>query len=198
MTSNTHAVIDADFYIKMTKHACDKGALFFQLLKDLGVQAVMHKYVAEVELKRDVHIKSFTSDGWIKVLDYSDYLVSEQDKLDYKEYFYSAYERINRFDFPENEDVYTYDEKGESLGEIRSMYLAKKMGYHYFMSDDGHSRTLAKALLKAPEVLSIYEALVKCKEKGTSITLKQLNPTISNVFRERPEKLVRIREIFAE
>lgn len=67
MTSNNYAVIDADFYIKMTKYACDRGALFLQLLKDLGVQAVMHKYVAETELKTDAYIQEFINSGQIEL-----------------------------------------------------------------------------------------------------------------------------------
>lgn len=198
MTSNNYAVIDADFYIKMTKYACDRGALFLQLLKDLGVQAVMHKYVAETELKTDAYIQEFINSGQIELRDYEDYLVSEQDVAEYKEYFIDAYERMNRYDFPEDEDIYEYACEDEGLGEIRSIYMAKKLGYHYFMSDDGGARRLVKSLWRCPEVLNVYEALVQCKENGTSITLKQLNPTISNVFRNRQNMLMNLRELYAE
>lgn len=198
MTSNNYAVIDADFYIKMTKYACDRGALFLQMLKDLGVQAVMHKYVAKVELKKDEYIKDFIDSGQIELRDYSDYLISEQDRSEYEDYFIEAYERMNRYDFPEDEDIYEYACEDEGLGEIRSLFLAKKMGYHYFMSDDGGARRLATSFWKRPEVLNVYDALLKCKESGTSITLKQLNPTISNVFRDRQNKLKVLQEVYAE
>lgn len=198
MTSNTYAVIDADFYIKMTKYACDRGALFLQLLRDLGVQAVMHEYVAKTELKTDEYIQDFIDNGQIEVRKYEDYLISEQDKREYENYFIEAYERMNRFDFPEGEDIYEYACEDEGLGEIRSIYLAKKLGYHYFMSDDGGARRLAKSFWRRPEVLNIYDALVQCKENGTSITLKQLNPTISNVFRDRQNMLTNLRELYAE
>ena len=55
IVDNHLAVIDADFYIKMTKYAADKGALFLQLMEDLGVQPVMHKFVADIELKKDIY-----------------------------------------------------------------------------------------------------------------------------------------------
>ena len=47
----TKAVIDADFYIKLTEYAQDKGKLFCWVMADLNVRPVMHKYVADVELK---------------------------------------------------------------------------------------------------------------------------------------------------
>lgn len=53
------------------------------------------------------------------------------------------------------------------------------------------------SIWKCPEVLNIYDALIKCKENGTSITLKQLNPTISNVFRDRQNKLKVLQELYA-
>ena len=76
--------------------------------------------------------------------------------------------------------------------------MAKKLGYDYLMSDDGGAKRLALAFLKAPIVLNVYSALLKCREKGTSITLKQLNPTITNVFRERQEQLRVLREKYAQ
>lgn len=103
----------------------------------------------------------------------------------------------NRFDFPDNEDLYEYACEDEGLGEIRSIYLAKKLGYHYFMSDDGGARRLATSFWKSPEVLNVYDALIKCKANGTSITLKQLNSTISNVFRDRQNKLKVLQELYA-
>lgn len=196
--SNQYAVIDADFYIKMTQYACDQGVLFLQLVQDLGVQPVMHDYVVNVELKQDLYIKSMIESGQIEVRDYKDYLISDKDIKDYESYFLEAYERMNRFDFPEQENIYTYSCVDEGLGEIRSIYMAKKLGYGYFMSDDGGAKRLAKSFWVNPIVLSVYEALLKCKERGTSITLKQLNPTITNVFRERQDKLKILQNVYAE
>lgn len=198
MTDENYAVVDADFYIKMTRYACDRGALFLQLMKDFGACPVMHRYVAEVELRNDPYIKKLLAEKLIEVRDYEDYLVSDGDKEDYEDYFVEAYERMNRFDFPEKEDIYTYSCEDESLGEIRSIYLAKKMGYRYFVSDDGGARRLALSFWTSPIVLNIYNVLMRCKESGTEISLKQLNPTITNVFRDRQEKLKKLRETYAK
>lgn len=76
--------------------------------------------------------------------------------------------------------------------------MAKKMGYVYFMSDDGGAKRLARAFIKGLEVLNVYSALVECKKRGTSITLKQLNPIITNVFRERRDMLKKLQETYGE
>ena len=60
------------------------------------------------------------------------------------------------------------------------------------MSDDGNARLLAKRNSTSRRTItawSIYDTLKQCKESGTSITLKLLNPTICNVFRERQVQL---------
>lgn len=196
MTDKRYAVIDADFYIKMTEYACDHGNLFLQVMNDLGVQPVMHEYVINVELKDDIYIKKLKEDGCIEVRDYADYLGPGKSKDDYEDYFLTAYEQMNRWDFPEGEDIYTYHCEDESLGEIRSIYMARELGYEYFMSDDGGARRLAESFINGPVAWNVYQALVKCKERGTSITYKQLNPTITNVFRERKNMLQHLKELY--
>lgn len=79
----------------------------------------------------------------IDVIHYKDY-IEDTDQNDYVKYFIAAFERINKYDFPNNQDIYKYAEPDESLGEIRSLYMARKIGYQYFMSDDADARLIAK------------------------------------------------------
>ena len=192
------AVIDADFFIKMTAYDT-AGKLFLQLMEDLDLQPVMHQYVAEVELKKIELVEKLLEEHKIQMIKYADYIDTSSSKEDYQEYFLRAYERMNRFDFPDGEDIYTYHAQDESLGEIRSIYMAKIMGFPIFMSDDRLARKLATEIFlpqKPIEVKSLFRALMDGKAKGTSITLKQLNPTISNAFRNRRDLLEQIRNTY--
>ena len=85
------AVIDADFYIKLTKYASDNGKLFCQVMGDLGVHPIMHKYVAEVELRVCTELKDLITQGKIEIVDYDAYIDRENDAA-YQEYFKGAYE----------------------------------------------------------------------------------------------------------
>jgi hypothetical protein len=168
-------------------------------MSDLEVQPVMHSYVARVELGAVFAAQKLIEDNQIQVIDYSDYIVDKLEDTDYRDYFYTAYERMNRFDFPKNEDIFTYHAVDESLGEIRSIYMAKIMGCPIFMSDDRMARRLATNIFlpqQPIEAKSLFQALMEGKEKGSSITLKELNPIISNVFRERRELLEKLREAY--
>ncbi len=53
--------------------------------------------------------------------------MDRNDDENYKYYFQCAYERMNCFDFPDEEDIYTYHAIDENLGEIRSIYLARQL-----------------------------------------------------------------------
>ena len=108
---------------------------------------------------------------------------------------------MNRYDFPENQDIYTYHCIDENLGEIRSIYMAMRMNCMYFMSDDSGARSFVKNTFtskKRLETMSVYDALKKCCDLKTSISLKQLNPVIHQIFREQQDRLKKLQEMYKE
>ena len=116
------AVINADFFIKST-HNDEKAEIFLKMMEDLNIQPVMHHYVYEVELRKSIAVKQLVEKNQIEVYQTEEFVTDEKE---YREYFLDAYEWFNRFELKEGENIYTYHEEDESLGEIRSLYLAKK------------------------------------------------------------------------
>lgn len=136
--------------------------------------------------------------GIVTTLSYDDYLC-EEDRAEYEEYFTEAYERINRFDLPKGCDIYKYEEPDESLGEIRSLYMARKKGYIYFMSDDAGAKMLAKNFFsnkRIVKVQSLFDVLIMCKERDTMLRWKDINPTVTNAMRKRQDKVKRLKELY--
>lgn len=197
MDEKIKVVIDADFFRNITEY--DWGTkLFLQVLDDLNMEPIMHEFVAETELKGNTYLQNLLDKKEISVMYYSDYL-EEEDKEEYEEYFYEAFERINRFDFPKGSDIYTYADRGESLGEIRSLYMARKMGYQYFMSDDAGAKLLAKDFfLKETKVKvrSLFDVFVMCKERDTKLRWKDINPTVKNAMEKRQDKVEKLKELY--
>ena len=193
------AVIDADFFIKLTENAFDNGKLFCHIMEDLKVHPIMHKYVATVELKRSKALNELVAQGKIEIIDYDEY-IDRKDDDEYQEYFRWAYEKMNQFDFPENADIYTYHDIDENLGEIRSIYLAKQLKCMYFMTDDSGARSFVKNAFSSKRkvvAVSIYEALKQCCLQKTTITLKQINPVLHVVFRNRQHMLKELQAMYA-
>lgn len=198
MGDQIKAVIDADFFINATEY--DHGtSLFMQIMHDLNMHPVMHRFVADTELKSSLYLPTLINNCQLTVVDYEDYLLDDKDREEYDEYFRDAFERLNRFSFPEEEDIYKYTQTDENLGEIRSLYMAMKKNYCYFMSDDNGSRFFAKNSFSrkhAINIMSLYEALVQCKKQGTCLTWKNINPTVTNAMRPRQNRIAFLRDLY--
>lgn len=199
MDERIKAVIDADFFLKLTIY--EKGtALFMRMMEELNFCPVMHEFVANVELKDNKYLRQLLDEDQILIIYYKDYL-EEDDLAEYEQYFFEAYERVNLFDFPAGEDIYQYKEEEESLGEIRSFYMARKKGYIYFMSDDADAKFLSRNFCsskKQVKVKSLFDAFVLCKEKETQLRWKDINPTVKNAMQKRQDKIDYLKRLYAE
>jgi len=192
------SVIDADFFRNITEYERGTG-LFLNVLDELHMNPVMHEFVIGTELKDNKYLRYLLDGKMISVVYYRDYLSNDIDRAEYEKYFIAAYERVNRFEFPEGNDIYEYAESGESLGEIRSLYMAKKMGYQYFMSDDADARLLAKTFFsskRSVEVKSLFDVLVLCKEKNTRLKWTDINPTVCNAMQKRQDRIKQLKELY--
>lgn len=197
MDEQIKVAIDADFFRNITEY--ERGIdLFLQVMKDLGMQPFMHEFVANDELKGNKYLKQLRDASEISIIFYEDYL-NEKNRLEYEEYFRQAFETINLFDFPKGSDIYKYSDKGESLGEIRSLYMASKMGYIYFMSDDAGARTLAKKFFSSKRrvaVKTLFDVLKMCKGKDTKLRWKDINPTVTNAMQKRQDRVNILRDMY--
>lgn len=199
MDERIKAVIDADFFQKLTEY--EGGIrLFLRVMDDLGMEPIMHEYVANTELKGNAHLQELLDAEKIIIVHYEDYL-KEEDYEEYEDYFRAAYEKINYFDFPEEGDIFQYAECGESLGEIRSLYMARKQGYIYFMSDDADARMLVKSFFsrkRSLEVKTLFDAFAMCRERNTKLKWKDINPTVTNAMRKTQKKILELKAMYVE
>lgn len=199
MDERIKAVIDADFFRKLTDYEGGIG-LFLRVMDDLGLEPTMHEFVANTELNGNVHLQELLDIGKIIIVHYEDYL-KEDDYEEYEDYFRAAYEKINCFDFPEEGDIFQYAECGESLGEIRSLYMARKQGYIYFMSDDADARMLVKSFFSSKrslEVKTLFDAFVMCRERNTKLKWKDINPTVTNAMRKKQKRIAELKEMYVD
>lgn len=192
------AVIDADFFNTATQNERGTG-LFLRIMHDLNLHPVMHRFVADTELKSNSFLPDLIESDQLTVLDYEDYLLCDQEKQEYEEYFHEAFEKINHFAFPKDKDIYNYASPRENLGELRSLYMAMKKIYPYFMSNDGGSRLLAKTFFSNRhkiDVKSLYDALIQCKDTGTHLTWKDISPTVTIALRSRQDRIKNLKSLY--
>lgn len=192
-------VIDADFFRHTTDHEIGT-ALFEQILKDNSFFPVMHKYVADIELKNNEKLNRLINSKKIEILGEKDYILDE-NKDDYIEYFNQAYGYLNERAFDEDVFSYGYDGKvfEESLGEIRSVHLALSEGYKLLLSDDADSKRLSKFINSSKhslKVINFYELIIGNKKINGSLRWKDLKVTVPIVFKDKKNKLDKIVEIY--
>ncbi len=177
-------VVDADFF----RHATDvepNSKVFETMLDELSMIPVMHKYVAEVELANNPQLENLIKNGFIEIVDESDF-IDDNNIEEYNRYFRGAYRKTNRLELGEDVDVLKYGYSGEtrkeSLGEIRSIYLAMKKGYKIFMSDDNGSRLIANYVNNSKHKIDVWKLprlLEECHNNVTSLTWKDIRNIVA-------------------
>lgn len=162
--------IDADFFNKLTENNPD-GELFVQIMNDLNVAPVMHRYVFDYELNGNQTARKLFDSGFISVYDYSDFL-NDSNRLSYESNFRRAYIYFNEEEF--QGDIYSAHRAECSLGEIRTSLMSWYMNIDLFMSDDGGAKQFVLNRLNSRkhkiDVLNIFDTFVelfKLEERKT-------------------------------
>lgn len=73
------------------------------------------------------------------------------------------------------------------------------MGYMYFMSDDADAKYLANNFFSSKckvTVKTLFDVLVMCKENGTGLRWKDINPTVTNVMRKRQDRVEQLKKLY--
>ena len=181
-------VIDTDFFLKVTEN--DDGTIFINLMTELGRQAVMHTYVYNEELIGSNVVKELVRKGIIQVMEYDDYLTD--DRRSYERNFKNLYYWFHASDF--KGDVYTYSNKGDDLGEIRSALMAQIMNIDLMVSDDSNAKSIIQSRLSSSRhplrVFNLYDAFLNIADSSTTIKWKDIKGLVKkNLKKEKYNKL---------
>lgn len=200
MVFNTNKVVlDADFFRNITQYECGNG-LICKLLSEANYFPVMHRYVADVELRNNNHLKDLIKQNKIQIVSDKEY-ISFPD-IDYDDYFHMAYKKINGFELGDVDiSEYGYDgmRPDESLGEIRSVYLAYKYNYSIFLSDD-HGSVMITDIVNTKKyklnVKHLEDVLVEGYNSGWNLTWKDIRVTVPAVYKNRKDKCDKLCKLY--
>ena len=195
-------ILDADFFRHITEVEPNSKVLEIAL-DELKMTPVMHKYVADIELKQNPHLDHLIRSGVIEIIGESDFITEENIK-EYERYFRAAYKIVNRIELGKGVDVqkygYSFEAPKESLGEIRSIYLAMKKGYKIFLSDDNGSKLVAKYVNNSKHMIKVwklYNLFEECWKIGTSLTWKGIRNIVAKGIKNEADR-DKIRNLFCE
>ena len=200
MTKN-EAIIDTCFIEKITSGG-SKVENIKLVLEELEYKPVVHPYVAKHEISLHSYSNDLIETGYIRKIEYSEFIPDEDDKLMYEDYFYQVYEdmrqfleakgvpkQIEKLVLPKNQDIYSYHRQGSSLGDVHMILMAAFMRLPIILTEDSDIellRTIAKNRVSLGDFrLDIYngvELLKKIAANDTpSLTKKDLESILLNM-----------------
>ena len=195
------AIIDTDFFNKITQapNIPYGKDLFIRTMDELGVQPVVHYYLAERELQVDNTIATELLDsGYLKVY-YKEDIVTNADSVElYKQYFRKWYNylNVNKPRLEKEVDIFNLHRAKHSLGEIHSTLMAYFMDLDVIMSDDSDAKELvdyaALTQINVLDLVDVYSYIATKEEKY--ITLDEVENVIRCENSKDSIKLKRIKK----
>lgn len=180
----TQAVMDSDFLQGILQNGSVE--LFKQLMDELGVIPVIHPYVADVELQYCEDAQKLIEEGYVKKIEYSEFLFSDADRMVYNKQVWDLLDEISEKDLPPEKyrDVFR---KGfrlteYSIGEVLSELMAKSMKLPLFASNDYGAKHVADLHINNTryqlDVRNVAELLNEVVGKGTAIPWKEMKAVL--------------------
>lgn len=152
---STKVVLDCDFLQGILGNSSVN--FFKQLMSELNVKPVVHSYVAEVELQYCSEAKKLIEDGYIEKIEYSQYLLSDYDRELYNEMVWELLDDYGKYDLPpkRHRDVFRegFHYSENSIGEIMSELMAKRMQLPLFASNDGGAKSIANSRINSSKYI---------------------------------------------
>lgn len=143
-------IVDTDFLNHILK--TPNGNTVLQKIIDFyNYELVMHPWVYEREIKNiNSTLETFVKSN-VHVLEYSDFLASDDSELIYEFTFKALHEEMNR-NTPVDQSYRsfkTYNKSGMNLGEIHSVIMARFTGIPLLLSDDYNAKEIAARRINA-------------------------------------------------
>jgi len=192
----TEAVLDSDFIQGLLKWGTKD--FFKQLMDELDVTPLVHSYVAEVELQYCIAAKELISENYIKVIPYSQYLLTDVDRQLYNEMVWDVLDKISEKDLPPQkyQDVFRDDFRltEYSIGEILSELMARYLKVPLFASNDEGAKKVAQYHINSQqyilEVKNVAELLQEVGSNENSLRWRDVKKVLSeNRWNRAKEKL---------
>lgn len=214
--SKKEAIVDTCFFNKLSNDGKNIEA-FKKVLVDLDYKPVVHPYIAEKELDVFPHFNKLVEEGFIRKVEYSEFIEDEDDAELYEQYFPELYEemreyfeikgskkQIEKLAIPKGQTIYTYRRASMSLGDVHMILMAFFMRLPIILSEDGDIeflRSVAKRKISSDSYnLDIYNVMdlimMIAKKEDSTFSKKELEKVVLEV-KERA-KLSEVKQAWNE
>lgn len=196
--SKKEAIVDTCFFNKLSNNGRNMET-FKEVLVDLDYKPVVHPYIAEKELDVFPHFNKLIEEGFVRKVEYSEFIEDEDDAELYEQYFPELYEemreyleikgakkQIEKLAIPKGQTIYTYRRAGMSLGDVHMILMAFFMRLPIILSEDGDIeflRFVAKRKISSNSYnLDIYNVMdlimMIAQKEDTTFSKKELEKVV--------------------
>lgn len=196
-------VVDTDFLNHILKTT--NGEDMMQKIVDFyGYELVMHPWVYEREIKNiNTTVEAYVQKN-VVVLNYTDFLKTEEDEMLYDIVFQDLHREMNRGKTVDEgyRSFKTYNKSGMNLGEIHSVILSRFSGIPLLLSDDHNAKEIAAKKINADgyelNVEKSFDIMCDIVTKDKSILeLEDIISVIRNHKQEYQKNYIRqIKELY--
>lgn len=195
------AIVDTCFFNKLSNNGKNIETLK-KVLMDLDYKPIVHPYIAEKELDVFPHFHKLVEEGFIRKVEYIEFIEDEDDKDLYEQYFPELYEemrnyleitgskkQIEKLQMPKGQTIYTYRRSGMSLGDVHMILMAFFMRLPIILSEDGDIeflRSVTKRKISSDSYsLDIYNVMdlimMIAQKEETIFSKKELEKVVLEV-----------------
>lgn len=195
------AIVDTCFFNKLSNEGKNIEA-FKKVLSDLEFKPVVHPYISENELSMFPYFNKLVHDGFIRIAEYNEFIVDEDDRELYEQYFFDLYDEMKKYleikggkkqleelVMPKGQTIFTYRKAGNSLGDVHIILMAFFMRLPIILTEDGDIdslRSITKRKMASDSYnLDIYNVmdliLMIARKEDTMFSKKEFEKVVLEV-----------------
>ena len=190
-------IVDCDFLSDLLKNTSKD--FFIQLMDELGVRPIVHSYVADVELEYCKEAQELIQSGYIRKIEYAEYLQDETQRMQYNQSVWQILDIINDDDLPPEkyQDVFRkgFSYKTHSIGEVMSELMAKELKLELFASNDFGAKSVAKRHINSAryelKVRNLAELLREVGQRENTLKWKDIKEALRDERWKREKDKIR-------
>ena len=173
-----------------------------KVLDEFEYQLVAHPYVINQEFELRGYLKNLVTSGYIKAIDYSEFLKTDVQRQLYETTYVWLYNELKSYheangglkqmpplNFPAGQNIYTAHMVGSSMGDVHMILMAAFMKLPIFLTEDSDIailRDMAKRRIRVKDYqLQIYNIMdlvrALASKMESNITRKDLQGVVKSI-----------------
>lgn len=197
----TEVIVDTCFLHKLSSEG-KKIDSIKKVLAELEYIPVVHPYIFQHELSLHSYFKRLVEEGYIRIIQYNEFLKDASDKQSYEAYYEILYEdmrlalealggpkQIEKLILHKEWTIYNTHKQGSSMGDIHMILMASYLQMPIILTEDSDIellRDIAKKRMRlgqySLQILNAVQLIEKIAQKqDSSITVKEIEAILKGM-----------------